>query len=76
MVAQSGNAVFGHHASGRLIRFTAPIKMSKTETDPESSADRFKHIQPFRNDFLSDAVAGHYRNLICFQESPSELKVA
>jgi len=46
--------------------------MSKTETDPESSADRFKHIQPFRNDFLSDAVAGHYCNLVSFQKSPSE----
>jgi hypothetical protein len=62
-------AVGGHHPAGVQVRFAAPIKFLPAALETKAAAGGFEDANAFRNDFLTDTVAGNYRDLEGFHRA-------
>jgi hypothetical protein len=58
MMANSVEAVSGHHRACFLIKLTAPGEMIPLEIDSEFTADRIQDANALRHYLLTDAVSG------------------
>src|SRR5579859_806633 len=60
---QLRQTIIRHHLSGLHIPFAAPVKRTPLHPKIETTPRRFQYTNTFRNNFLSDAIAGNDRNV-------------
>src|SRR5216683_1567452 len=61
--------VGGHHAAGLEVCFAAPIELLPAALETKAASGGFDDTNAFRNDFLTDTVAGNYRDLEGFHRA-------
>ena len=69
MVAQTGDAVRGHHAPGAFVSLAIPIEQLEAETEAEFGAGCFEHFESFRYYLFANSISRNYGYMVdvhCF----------